>query len=164
MLVGLLCTQVATAQDTIPDRWEERYRASTGYWPSAGQYTDMQGDQIPGLRFVSDGAYPALLLHELSLVSMVMDTPDTVPGYARKIRVDFRPVGERAAEVEPVGRVQREEFRSYYLPHTAPDGVEEVYGYSDVLYPDIFPGIDMRFYGTGLGQKLAFICWPESNP
>lgn len=31
MLVGLLCTQVATAQDTIPDRWEERYRASTGY-------------------------------------------------------------------------------------------------------------------------------------
>lgn len=95
---------------------------------------------------------------------MVMDAPDTVPGYARKTRVDFRPVGERAAEVEPVGRVQREGFRSYYLPHTAPDGVEEVFGYSDVLYPDIFPGIDMRFYGTGLGQKLAFICWPESNP
>ena len=45
-----------------------------------------------------------------------------------------------------------------------PGGVQEVYGYSEVLYPDIYPDIDMRFYGTGLGQKLSFICWPESNP
>lgn len=164
LLLTVLVLVKVNAQDTIPDRWEEGYRASISYWPSTGQYTDMQGAQIQGLRFVSDGSYPALLLHRASLVSMVMDAPDTVPGFARKTRVDFKPVGERAAEVEPVGRVMRENFRNYYLPHTMPNGVEEVYGYSEVLYADIFPGIDMRFYGTGLGQKLSFICWPESNP
>lgn len=39
-----------------------------------------------------------------------------------------------------------------------------MFGYSEVMYRNIYDGIDMRFYGTGLGQKVSFICWPGSIP
>ena len=112
MLLSITISISAGAQDTIPDRWEEDYRASISYWPNSGQYVDMAGDPIIGLRFVSDGTYPTVLLHDNSLVSLVLEAPDSLPGYSTITRVDFRPVGEGAAEVNPVGQVQREHFRS----------------------------------------------------
>lgn len=123
----LLIAAATVAQDTIPDRWEENYRAAISYWPSEGQYTDMQGDPMIGLRYVSDGTYPTLLLHDASLVSMVVSVPDTTPGMASMKRLDFKPVGEGSAEVDPEGLMQGEQFRNFFLPHTMPDGVTNVW-------------------------------------
>ncbi|WKZ65337.1 MAG: hypothetical protein QY325_11245 [Flavobacteriales bacterium] len=40
----------------------------------------------------------------------------------------------------------------------------QVYGYDRVVYEDIYPEIDMVFYSGSAGQKLAFYCWPGSDP
>lgn len=153
------------AQDTIPDRWEETYEHTIGYWENKGQNIDLFGDLLPDLSFYSEGARPRMLLHEGSRISMMLtlygmsvQDPDT------SYLIDLFPIGELATEVDPVGQVVKTHFMNFFTSNTMPGGVTEVHGYNRVVYPGMWPGIDMHFYSGSRGQKMSLVCWPGSDP
>ena len=45
-----------------------------------------------------------------------------------------------------------------------PDGSTYVEGFSRVIYKDVWPHIDVHFYGGGLGAKVAFVIRPGGVP
>jgi hypothetical protein len=115
------------------------------------------------VKYYSQGGYPLVYLQDRTRFSLVMKEP-TMPPSDQLIshRVDIWPY--QANDVSPVGNVVKNHYKNFYLPWTAPNGAVQVYGYDRVVYEDIFAGIDMVFYSGSAGQKLAFYCWPGSDP
>ncbi len=79
-------------------------------------------------------------------------------------RLDMRPYGNTAQQVTPVSLVQKDWFQNFYLPWCGDSGVTDVQGYCRVVYPNIFPKIDMHFYSGSAGQKMAFVLLPGCDP
>jgi len=118
---------------------------------------------VPFVRFYSQGGYPQVYLQEKSTFSLVVKEPTLPPsGQVLSHRIDVRPY--QCNDVDPVGNTVKTYYQNFYLPWTAPNGATEVYGYDRVIYEDIYPEIDMLFYSGSAGQKLAFYCWPGSDP
>ena len=50
-----------------------------------------------------------------------------------------------------------------YFPDFIPDGITKIYGYSRLIYKNIYHNIDEEVYSNALGTKLYFICEPGSG-
>lgn len=147
----------------LPDLYGEECKGSIGYWENLGQVHGSAYQAVPMVKYYSQGGYPLVYLQDRTRFSLVMKEP-TMPPSDQLIshRVDVRPY--QANDVSPVGNVVKSHYKNFYLPWTAPNGAVQVYGYDRVVYEDIFAGIDMVFYSGSAGQKLAFYCWPGSDP
>lgn len=118
---------------------------------------------MPFVRFYSQGGYPQVYLQEKSTFSLVVKEPTLPPSdQVFSHRIDVKPY--QCTNVDPIGNMEKTYYQNFYLPWTAPNGAAEVYGYDRVIYEDIYPEIDMLFYSGSAGQKLAFYCWPGSDP
>ena len=115
----------------------------------------------PSVKFVSDGSVPRVYLRTKSTTSFVIQVSDTSQ-VDSLYRLDMVPVGEYAQESTPTEAVLKNVTHNYYLPH-CPDGIT-VPGYNRIIYEDIYPDIDLHFYGASAGQKMAIVCRPGSDP
>ncbi|MBL0044587.1 MAG: hypothetical protein IPP33_09385 [Flavobacteriales bacterium] len=169
-LIPLFCTLASSlwhdgARAQVPDYYGDAYSDAVGYWANQGQCRTTLGNPCPTVLYYSQNAYPAVKLMTESKVRMVvakrdtlLDVPDTL--YA----VDIIPTGELAQLVTPEGNTIKSYTQNFYLPQTMPGGVEQVEGFDRVEYSQIFPGIDWHFYTGSGGQKMSFVCAPNSNP
>jgi hypothetical protein len=154
-----------SAQDTIPDRLLQPYELGVGYWENKGQCLDESGQASADLLYYSEGARPGVMLHNESRFSLFLRINDTLSTTLDTLkRVDLWPVGELATAVSPEPYSKKNHYQNFYTSNTAPDGVEQVQGFDRIIYPQIYPGIDLHFYSGNGGHKMSFVCKPGSNP
>ena len=149
------------AQYIPPDHFNYAYKTAIGFWPNDGQVVGTDGQLASTVRFVSDGSFPKVYLHEKSLSSFVLRT-STLSMHDTLRRFDMLPVGSNANQSDPIATVLKNVTHRYHLPH-CPAGVE-VPGYNRIIYENMYDGIDFHYYGASAGQKLAIVCHPGSDP
>ncbi len=151
------------AQQILPDLYGENAKGSIGFWENKGQVVDQQQQPVPGIVYYSQGAYPLAYLQKDSKFSIVLkELTAPVSDSLISHRLDVRPYN--ANSVNPVGSTVKAHYQNFYLPWTVPGGAEYVNGYDRVVYEEIYKDIDMHFYSGSAGQKIAFYCWPGSDP
>lgn len=148
-----------------PDYFGEDYKKSIGFWENDNQVVTTDGHPAKDVRFYSEGGMPRAYLRERSQVSFTLAHVDTIIATMDTLwRLDMRPYGPHAQVASPVGFVQKDWTQNFYLPWCGDSGVTDVQGYCRVVYPEIFPKIDMHFYSGSAGQKMAFVMRPGCDP
>ncbi|MBK7247053.1 MAG: hypothetical protein IPI05_05210 [Flavobacteriales bacterium] len=94
---------------------------------------------------------------------MVATPGDSLSGDTLR-RLDITCAGEHAQYPDPVVWEMKDQYAHFYLPSCAPDGATFVHPYHRVIYPGIYPHIDMHIYSGMVGQKIAFVINPEGHP
>lgn len=69
-----------------------------------------------------------------------------------------------ACEVEPKGLKPLPHTSNYFLGNDPSRWVTDVLNYQEVLYENLWPGIDLRYYFSSSGLKYEFIVHPGGNP
>ena len=156
----MVVSTYTAAQYIPPDFFNDAHKTEIGFWPNQGQVVGTDGNAVTSVKFVSDGSFPKVYLHEKSRVSFVIRTSDVSMQDSLR-RLDMVPVGTEARESEPVSAILKNVTYSYYLPH-CPQGIS-VPGYNRIIYENMYDGIDFHYYGASAGQKLAIVCRPGSE-
>lgn len=165
LLLGFLVVGTVFGQYIPPDLYDEDYNKSIGFWENLGQVTTTNGTPASDVKFYSEGGFPRAYLLDKSRVSFTMAMVDTnISTVDTLYRLDMRPYGTNAADVDPQALIQKDWQQNFYMAHTGATGAEGVNGYSRVIYEAIFPKIDMHFYSGSAGQKMAFVLKPGCNP
>jgi len=146
------------------DFYGEQYLKSIGFWANHGQVIGTDGSLQEEIKFYSEGGFPRIYAKDKSKVSFVIAKVDTNSATVDTLhRLDLRPFGPHAREVAPTGWAVKDWIQNFYMRHCGTSGVEEVGGFSRILYTDIFPSIDMHFYSGSMGQKMALVMRPGCN-
>ncbi|MBS1940319.1 MAG: hypothetical protein JST38_05525 [Bacteroidetes bacterium] len=134
-----------------------------GIWPNMGQVVSTQGAAVPGVKFYTTGAVPRAYFRKDGSFSLVLATGDSLgPDTLR--RLDITCVGGNAQYPQPVVWQMKSQYAHFYLPQCGPGGAQFVHPYHRVLYPGVYPHIDMHIYSGKVGQKLAFVINPGGDP
>lgn len=151
------------AQLELPDYYGEACKKTIGFWEDQGQLKYPNGLPVQNVLYYSQGTMPRAYFRKNSTMSIVVHEPTSIAANAPLLahRLDVRPYG--AANVDPIGNVLKDHYQNFYLPWCGPDGVHSL-GYDWLKYPSIYDNIDMVFYSGSAGQKMAFYCWPGSDP
>lgn len=151
------------AQLELPDYYGEACKKTIGFWENDGQIKDPSGLPVDHVLYYSQGAMPRAYFRKNSTMSIVLHQPTSLAPMAPIMahRLDVRPY--LAANVNPEGNVLKDHYQKFYLPWCGPNGAHS-FGYDWLKYPAVFDGIDMVFYSGSAGQKMAFYCWPGSDP
>ena len=118
--------------------------------PSSGESTRNPKSTI-GHRRASDDAHARPLTHSHS---------PTLPYSRWAVKLDF--VGANP-NVRPIGQSQTEAVFSYFKgkPDEWHTGLRT---YSRIVYPNLWPGIDLVYYGTANQLKYEFVVRPGADP
>lgn len=151
------------AQLELPDYYGEACKETIGFWENQGQLKYPDGSPVDPVLYYSQGAMPRAYFRKNSTMSIVVHEPTSMLPNAPLLahRLDVRPYA--AASVDPVANVVKDHYEKFYLPWCGQDGAH-VLGYDWLKHPGIFDNIDMVFYSGSTGQKMAFYCWPGSDP
>jgi hypothetical protein len=151
------------AQLELPDYYGEACKEIIGFWENEGQLKYPDGSPVDPVLYYSQGTMPRAYFRKNSTMSIVVHEPTSLLPNAPLLahRLDVRPY--LAANVDPMANVVKDHYKKFYLPWCGPNGVH-AQGYDWLKYPDVYDNIDMVFYSGSGGQKMAFYCWPGSDP
>jgi len=99
-------------------------------------------------------------------VSDMPDSPDRLhrPHYKREgllVRAQFV---DANLDAEVVGEEMLSHRSNYFLGNDPSKWHTDVPNYSAVRYREVYPGIDLKYYGDGRSLKYDFIVKPGANP
>jgi hypothetical protein len=77
-------------------------------------------------------------------------------------RMDFELIGSNK-NAEVIRRDLHKVKRNYYLAH-CPQGILNVQEYGEIIYQDVYPNIDLRYYYKNNQLKYEFIVYPGGDP
>lgn len=167
------CSTVAFAQANLPDPFPDPPSASNTYYKNQGQIIDESENTHPEIRYYTERTSPALYLADDKVSFVALWTADTItnPGSVdTSARIDMRFICKsamKATDVAYCGDIQSYEqtgdHLNYYLEHCG-SGIENVPGYSRIVYQDAFPSIDVHFYSNDWGSKIYFVVKPGGDP
>ena len=119
-----------------------------------------KGQVEPGFSYIARGGRHALLLGSAegsSLVRLIR----TVNGVQKAIDVRF-PGSNPEARLEPDGELQGRS--SYFLGDRSDEWLADLPNYERIAYREIYPGVDLVFYGRGSQLEYDFIVAPGADP
>ena len=139
-------------------------KESYGIWPNQGQITDLQGNPVPDVSFYTTGSLPRAYFRKDGSFSLVLASVDTTTMADTLRRLDITCVGPEANYPDPIVWEMKQRYANFYFPQCAPNGATNVHAYARVIYPEMYPLIDMQIYSGRMGQKLAFVVNPGGDP
>jgi hypothetical protein len=117
------------------------------------------------VQFVTEGGFPRTFIRRDATMSFVLNTLDTTAGGTDTLRrLDMQLVGETSMLPDAISSSQRIQEKHFYLPHCGPNGITNVHSYNRIVYPGIYPNIDLWVFSGALGQKIMFVVWPGGDP
>jgi hypothetical protein len=164
---SLACVLISTSAmaNIPPDYYGETPTKSTSFWRDKGQIIGTNGQSVPDVDFYSEGGFPRMFMRKNSEMSFVLASVDTIVGTMDTLRrLDMRFIGEVVQMRDPVVYEARDHHKNYYLAHTGMLGATQVDGWARVVYENVWPNIDVHFYGTRSGQKIAIVIKPGALP
>lgn len=114
------------------------------------------------VKFVARGnGYSLFLTGSEAVLSLVKQGKGNVPERAAAVRMQIDGASENAV----VSPVEDTAGRSNYLIGNEPEGWRsDVANYKKVRYSDIYPGVDLVFYGKGQQLEYDFVVHPGIDP
>ncbi len=148
----------ALSAQYFPEYYEQGYSAHATFWENDGQFVDTNGDPIDALVARSTGGPVTIFPQTGSVVSYLFPIGvDTV------IRIDQLATGESASLMEPTLVDQAPGIRNYYYPHE-PSGVLGVENWYRCIYEGLFPNVNLHYYSSPSGMRMALECLPGFDP
>ncbi len=136
-----------------------------GLWSNPGWVIDTDGELREDVLFVSEGGFPRTFIRKEASMSFTHAVLDTAFGGTDTLRrLDMTVVGAEALYPDALGSSEKIEERHFYLPHCGPTGVTNVVGYNRIVYPNVYPLIDLWVFSGTLVQKVMFVMWPGADP
>lgn len=152
------------AQDPPPDFYGDYLKESFGFWKNNGQVLDTDDDARPDIQYYSEGSTPAIFIRRSASLSLVLAYRDTTVGTPDTLhRLDISFSGENFLAPDASATVIKGSHKNFYLPHCG-SGITHVPGYNRIVYPGIYPDIDMHLYCGSRGQKMAIVIRPGGDP
>lgn len=166
-LLGACALSNAQQQTHPRDIYDDAPKTSIAFWANPSPYyvIDTDGELRADVQYVSDGAEPRAFICRNGRVTYQLASIDTTLGAQDTIhRLDMSFSGEDFLAPDATAFVLREPVRHIYLPHTLPNGVENIHAFEQILYENLYAGIDLWFYSGATGQKMMLVFNPGSDP
>ncbi len=166
LTISLCVPAVAQVITTQPDYYNEPFKKSLAFYRNVGQKVNNLGQVENEIRYLSYNGTPEVCLKSKSTISVwwtdfsPVSNPPTITSVNR---IDLHPVGSHSSSVEPTPQTQSPDLINVYS-EVAPHAFENIRGYYQVIYPQIYPNINMVAYSGPAGPKLSFVCEPGSDP
>ncbi|MBK8499661.1 MAG: T9SS type A sorting domain-containing protein [Flavobacteriales bacterium] len=155
------CPALAQHPDSIPSIHGDKGQGLSLIRKEQGQTFDTDGDHVDDLRYYFEQTPVGIHLMQKSKVSFTLaevdndtSTVDTLyridMSYAHSRSIDPVPIGE------PVGHLT-----NYYRNSVS---VEEVKAYAEVVYRSVWDSINVHFYKSAGGPRMAYVILPGGNP
>jgi hypothetical protein len=163
-------------------------QGNTGFIPNQGQVATKNGQVAKAVKYYARGEEYSIYFREKGIsyvftnapktnrkapktADPVMDkllpslqkvekTPKAKKGKGFRLDMDFKGA---SSTIKLKGRKQTKARFNYYYPH-CPDGVTDVQGYQELVYKDVYEGIDIRFYFKQGKLKYDIRVSPGANP
>ncbi len=132
------------------------------FYENKGQLINTDTLPIPGVKYYTNDAAPALYFQNTSLsyVFSKIDTIESTPDTLHRIDLKF-------VQSNPLTKIYafepQENFLNYYLAH-CPNGITDVKGFQRLMIPNIYPNIDLHYYSNQNGLKYYFVVKPGGDP
>lgn len=161
--VALASGQVTPAFPPVPG--DDMVKEDYALWANTGWVLGTNDQLCPDVQYVTEGAFPRAFIRRDATISFVLNTLDTTAGGTDTLRrLDMQLVGETSTLPDAINAQAKEQTRHFYLPHCGAQGVTNVPGYNRIVYPGIYPNIDLWVFSGKLGQKLMWVIWPGGDP
>jgi hypothetical protein len=151
---------------TLPlDSGSEAPSMSNLYYEGRGQVEDLNGIPRFDIKAYTNSAYPGIACSD-SAVSFVVSHFDSAKTFIDTVqRVDMEPTGSNVQPAQRVFKMQVDSGAGYlnYFKEISPNGITKVYGYSRLVYKNIYNNVDMHLYSNAAGPKFYFVCNPASG-
>jgi hypothetical protein len=164
LLLALLAFSAARSQERIALPLGVGPGDGIRFVENRGQVVDHAGSRRPDILYTLSSGGTRLFFRRSGIsyvyarVGSVDGSPDMISGY----RMDMELLdGNPAAELS--GEKRAPDLSNYYLAHCA-EGITGVPSYGRIVYHDIYPNIDLTFYGDDRGLKYDFIVRPGGHP
>lgn len=143
-----------------PDYYSEQPNQSFKYYPNMGQIEDILFHSRPDIKYYSYCQTPALYFCDTSLsyvfakIDTGKSTPDTL------FRVDMTFINSQFTMICP--KEMNSDYTNYFLAQ-CPHGITNVPNYRRLIYPGVWPHIDLEYCSNGSGLKYYFVVKPCSK-
>jgi hypothetical protein len=134
---------------------------SIGKLPLRFERTAHHGDDTP--QFISRGPGYTVSLADNEAVVTVMKSSQAPPYERNADTVRMQLLGSNR-KVRPVAGQQLRGTSNYYIGNDDSKWRTDVPGYGNVKYPDIYPGIDLVYYGNQRQLEYDFVVSPGADP
>ena len=110
----------------------------------------------------------AVLVLQRSLAPSHADSrivpPGNLPVFFKETTLHFQFVGKEVRPVQPTGRDQLPGRTHYFLGNNPAEWHTQIPNYSQVFYKDLYPGIDLIYYGRGHQLEYDLVVAPGADP
>jgi hypothetical protein len=148
----------------LPDYYGDQIKQNFGFWQNDGQVLDTDGNARPDIQYYSEGSTPNVFIRRQGAMSLVLAKMDTVMNTLDTLhRLDMSFTGENFQAPDAQATVLKTAHKNFYLPHCG-SGITHVAGYNRIVYPGIYPDIDLHLYCGSRGVKMAIVIRPGADP
>lgn len=146
-----------------PDPSGEPLNPNYQYYQNKGQLFDSEGNQRHDLMYYTNNTSPMLYLAKksISFVYEQRDTVDITPDSLFRIDLTFS--GKGSTTSGPVVVKGGSGYLNYYYEQL-PSPIEKIQGNLRMMYPSVFPKVDMHLWSNTMGAKSCFVVHPGGNP
>ena len=88
--------------------------------------------------------------------------PKLIPKESIICRVDLSWIGS-SSKIQILKEKRSDSYTNYYLP-VCPQGIDHVYSYEEILYMNVYEGIDVKWYGSKNHLKYDYMISPGTDP
>lgn len=132
------------------------------YYRNKGQVVDTDGNPRTDIRAYTVNTSPKQYFFDERL-SYVFAAIDTIPATIDSLhRVDMQLIGELPAMKKMQRIDQVPGHLNYYLGHV-PTGIRQVPGFSRLVYPEVYPNIDLHVSSNKMGIQYFFVVKPGGD-
>lgn len=151
LLAALAGTAAHAAPRPAPGFGFEENKAQ---WPAAARYRALVPGGAVWLR-ATGFTYSWANQQDLARTAKTATPARPLPALrVHAVLVDF----EGAAATQPVGQRPAEAYTNYFVGNDPRRWADHVRSFAEVRYPALYPGIDLRVYGTAQGQLEYDLC------
>ena len=140
-----------------------RFVKNEGQWEEMIQYqVNLNGGRI----FFENNRLTYHFYHEPQILGHGFDKPKSFGMWNQKVKHHVFHMEFEGANTTPelVPELQHREYHNYFLGNDPKKWAGGVPLYGLLTYRDLYPGIDLRFYGVGDVVKYDFIVHPGADP
>ncbi len=146
-----------------PDVNLEPASSSHIYYKNKGQVVDTDGNPRLDIKAYTISSAPAAYYFDNKL-SYVYASIDTNPVTLDTLhRVDMTLYnGEMPTMKKAYRQEATQDYLNYFLGHV-PTGITKVRGFQRIIYPEVYPNIDLHVFSNSKGYKYYFVVKPGGN-
>lgn len=159
-LAGLIAA--AAGAMAAPPAPLQKARIARNYGQLPLRFELNQGQAGPSVNFLSRGeGYALYLTGREAVLSLHMQQNQSASGV---LRMQFSAADAKAQDSVPVGENALPGVSNYLVGSDPAQWHTNVPAYRKVRYTQVYPGVDLVFYGNGRQLEYDFLVAPEANP